>query len=54
LNWSAVFARPIPAWLFLFFGGPEEQADHERIQAMAGGKDLFFPKTQISGRRRPC
>jgi ADP-heptose:LPS heptosyltransferase len=30
----------------LFFGGPEESADHEKIQAQAGGQNLFFPKTQ--------
>jgi heptosyltransferase-2 len=35
-----------PKLAILFFGGPEEQADHERIQAMVGGKDLFFPKTR--------
>jgi len=35
-----------PGLAILFFGGPEEQADHERIQAMVGGKDLFFPKTR--------
>ncbi|MGO9587576.1 MAG: glycosyltransferase family 9 protein [Limisphaerales bacterium] len=30
----------------LFFGGPEEQADHEKIQTAAGGENLFFPKTR--------
>ncbi len=36
--------RPEPA--VLFFGGPEEKADHEKIRAMAGGENLFFPKTE--------
>jgi heptosyltransferase III len=35
-----------PGLAVLFFGGPEEQADHERIQTMVGGQDLFFPKTK--------
>lgn len=30
----------------LFFGGPEEEGDHEKIQKQAGGQNLFFPKTQ--------
>jgi ADP-heptose:LPS heptosyltransferase len=30
----------------LFFGGPEEKADHEKIQAQAGEPHLFFPKTK--------
>lgn len=34
-----------PDLALLFFGGPEEQADHEKILA-AGGENLFFPKTQ--------
>jgi heptosyltransferase-2 len=34
-----------PQLAILFFGGPEEQADHEKISA-AGGENLFFPKTQ--------
>jgi ADP-heptose:LPS heptosyltransferase len=29
----------------LFFGGPEEKADHEKIQAQAGGRKWFFPQT---------
>jgi heptosyltransferase-2 len=35
-----------PKLAFLFFGGPEEQADHETIQAVAGGEQLFFPHTR--------
>jgi heptosyltransferase-2 len=35
-----------PKLAILFFGGPEEQTDHEKISAAAGGENLFFPKTQ--------
>jgi len=35
-----------PQLAILFFGGPEEQADHEKISAAVGGGNLFFPKTQ--------
>ena len=35
-----------PQLAILFFGGPEEQADHEKISAAGGGENLFFPKTQ--------
>ena len=35
-----------PDLALLFFGGPEEQADHEKIQAAAGGEQLFFPPTR--------
>jgi heptosyltransferase-2 len=35
-----------PELAILFFGGPEEQADHEKIRAAAGEKNLFFPKTR--------
>ena len=35
-----------PDLALLFFGGPEEQADHETIQAAAGGEQLFFPHTR--------
>jgi len=34
-----------PDLALLFFGGPEEQADHETIQAVTGGEQLFFPHT---------
>jgi ADP-heptose:LPS heptosyltransferase len=34
-----------PGLALLFFGGPGEQADHERIRA-AGGDNLFFPQTR--------
>jgi ADP-heptose:LPS heptosyltransferase len=30
----------------LFFGGPDEKDDHEKIRALAGGENLFFPKTE--------
>ncbi len=30
----------------LFVGGPEEKADHEKIQAQAGGRKWFFPQTK--------
>src|ERR1700761_6261187 len=30
----------------LFFGGPDEKLDHEKIQAASGRGDLFFPKTE--------
>jgi len=44
-----------PKLAILFFGGPEEQADHERIQAMVGGKRPVFPqKPGISVRRQRC
>jgi len=36
----------MPELAVLFFGGPEEQRDHEKIQAMTSGAELFFPKTQ--------
>jgi ADP-heptose:LPS heptosyltransferase len=35
-----------PKLAILFFGGPEEQADHEKIQTATGGKNFLFPKTQ--------
>jgi len=35
-----------PDLALLFFGGPEEQADHEKIRAAAGGEQLFFPPTR--------
>ena len=37
-------SQPEPG--LLFFGGPEEKAEHEKIQTQAGGQNLFFPKTQ--------
>jgi heptosyltransferase II len=30
----------------LFFGGPGEKSDHEKIQTLAGAENLFFPKTE--------
>ncbi len=30
----------------LFFGGPEEKADHEKIRSVPGGENLFFPQTE--------
>jgi ADP-heptose:LPS heptosyltransferase len=35
-----------PELRVLFFGGLEENNDHEKIQAAAGGGNLFFPKTE--------
>lgn len=35
-----------PELAVLFFGGPEEEAGHEKIRAQAGGSNLFFPKTE--------
>jgi ADP-heptose:LPS heptosyltransferase len=35
-----------PGAAILFFGGPEEKNDHKRIQALVGGENLFFPKTE--------
>ena len=35
-----------PELAILFFGGPDEQDDHEKIQRAAGGGSLFFPKTK--------
>jgi ADP-heptose:LPS heptosyltransferase len=35
-----------PELAVLFFGGPEEESDHKKIQAQAGGQNLFFPKTK--------
>jgi len=34
-----------PATGILFFGGPDEQADHAQIQAALGRDGLFFPET---------
>jgi ADP-heptose:LPS heptosyltransferase len=30
----------------LFFGGPKEENDHEKIQSQEDGENLFFPKTK--------
>ncbi|MDD5139096.1 MAG: glycosyltransferase family 9 protein [Verrucomicrobiales bacterium] len=30
----------------LFFGGPEEKAGHEKIRALAGVENLFFPESE--------
>jgi heptosyltransferase-2 len=35
-----------PELAVLFFGGPEEQRDHEKIQAILGTDKVLFPKTQ--------
>ena len=35
-----------PELAILFFGGPEEKAGHEKIQALTGGENLFFPETE--------
>jgi ADP-heptose:LPS heptosyltransferase len=35
-----------PGLAVLFFGGPEEKADHEKIQAASGGENLYFPATK--------
>jgi ADP-heptose:LPS heptosyltransferase len=35
-----------PDAAILFFGGPEEKSDHEKIQAALGEENLFFPKTE--------
>jgi ADP-heptose:LPS heptosyltransferase len=35
-----------PGLAILFFGGPQEQADHEKIKSALGGENLFFPKTE--------
>lgn len=35
-----------PGLAILFFGGPEEKADHEKIRTATGEKNLFFPKTE--------
>lgn len=35
-----------PGLAVLFFGGPQEGADHEKIQSALGGESLFFPKTE--------
>jgi ADP-heptose:LPS heptosyltransferase len=34
-----------PETRILFFGGPDEKADHEQIQAVLGRDGLFFPAT---------
>jgi ADP-heptose:LPS heptosyltransferase len=34
-----------PETRFLFFGGPEEKADHDRIKGVLGESHLFFPAT---------
>jgi ADP-heptose:LPS heptosyltransferase len=34
-----------PELAILFFGGPEEKADHEKIRAQVIGENLFFPQT---------
>jgi heptosyltransferase-2 len=35
-----------PDLAILFFGGLEEKAGHEKIRALAGGENLFFPQTE--------
>ena len=35
-----------PELAILFFGGPEEKTDHEKIQAALGDGNLIFPKTE--------
>jgi ADP-heptose:LPS heptosyltransferase len=35
-----------PELAVLFFGGPEEKSDHEKIQTALGAENLFFPKTE--------
>ncbi|HTX20366.1 MAG TPA: glycosyltransferase family 9 protein [Candidatus Aquilonibacter sp.] len=35
-----------PGLAILFFGGPEEKADHEEIRSAVGGTNLLFPKTE--------
>jgi heptosyltransferase III len=35
-----------PELKILFFGGPEEKAGHEKIHALTGGENLFFPKSE--------
>jgi ADP-heptose:LPS heptosyltransferase len=35
-----------PELAVLFFGGPEEKSDHEKIQQALGATNLFFPKTE--------
>jgi heptosyltransferase-2 len=35
-----------PELATLFFGGPEEKTDREKIQAALGSENLFFPKTE--------
>jgi lipopolysaccharide heptosyltransferase II len=35
-----------PELAILFFGGPEEKTDHEKILAALGNENLFFPKTE--------
>jgi heptosyltransferase-2 len=35
-----------PELAVLFFGGPEEKQDYEKIQAAHGGKNVLFPKTE--------
>jgi ADP-heptose:LPS heptosyltransferase len=40
------FRQSRPELGILFFGGPEEEADHKKIEVQAGGQNLFFPKTK--------
>jgi heptosyltransferase II len=35
-----------PKLAILFFGGPEEKSDHEKIRQALGEEGLFFPKTE--------
>ncbi|HEY4953158.1 MAG TPA: glycosyltransferase family 9 protein [Verrucomicrobiae bacterium] len=35
-----------PGLAILFFGGPEEKADHEKIRTALGEENLFFPRTE--------
>lgn len=35
-----------PELAILFFGGPEEQRDYERVQKAAGADEALFPKTE--------
>jgi len=48
-NFIALASRCRQHWpdlAILFFGGPEEKSDHEKIRAAAGGDNLYFPNTE--------
>ncbi len=52
-NWRGGSAKTGRNSAILFFGGPEEENDHEKIQQQAGGQNLFFPRTRKTcGKRR--
>jgi heptosyltransferase-2 len=40
------FHKKEPSLAILFFGGPEEKSDHEKIRQVLGAENLFFPNAE--------